>query len=754
MLPLIALLAACSSLHEVPTGTEGPEPMPAAEQPDGSLRIATTPDREPARVAPVRDARTPTGEVIVRDCFGGRDLRLAHTRRDDAAEEGEAQQAFPQNGPPGMGGGGGAAAPASGARQRGSRSGSKPRPRPSPRPTPQAAPNPSPPPAAAAPVGGATQGDAGAAAPADAPGVALDDLSTKGSDGKAEKKPMSPPARKSLEQADDASGAKDRWANRGDEMDEVVEEMEPPETAKQLAKRVLDWGATVYLSNDDSMSLASAQRTLYSLKRKQRLSPGEVRPHELLNYFSFDVAPIANGQLFSVLGGAEQDGDTLSMSLAVRGASPERQPLDLTLVLDRSCSMSAEGRMEYTQRGLNTLADNLQDGDRVDMVLFDSGVCTPLENFVVGRDDPELLTLAIDQLRPTGSTDLDSGLREAYRIHGDRDEADKAKRNQRVVLLTDAMLNTGNVDEDLVSEVGRQFEDHDVRLTGIGVGRDFNDTMLNKLTEKGKGAYVYLGSEAVVDRVFGPGFDSLTRTIAHDVQFSLELPDSLAMERFYGEEASTVAADVQPIHYYAGTTQLFLQDLAIRDGEVVASDPIKMRIKYTDATTGEPAEEVLHTTVGALMDGDMHNLHKGQALMAFSDVAMAWAMRAEPCAEPLTTYRQRIASLTDDAEIAYTSSLLGDLCGVDMSEAVPAGVAYKVKVDSDMPIAEVQLACGSQRQTQALGGADTVARFDRVTPGQCTVQLQGTMPMTASVKVPQTGGDVRCVVRAGRLMCS
>lgn len=157
---------------------------------------------------------------------------------------------------------------------------------------------------------------------------------------------------------------------------------------------------------------------------------------------------------------------------------------------------------------------------------------------------------------------------------------------------------------------------------------------------------------------------------------------------------------------------------------------------------------------GALLDGDTHNLHKGQALMAFSDVAMAWAMGASPCSGPLATYRQRIGSLGDDAEIGYTSGLLGDLCGVDMARVVPAGVAYKVKVDSDIPIAEVELACQGQTYMQRMGGADTVARFTHVTPGQCTVELQGTMPMTAAVKVPETGGDVRCIVRAGRLQCT
>ena len=315
-----------------------------------------------------------------------------------------------------------------------------------------------------------------------------------------------------------------------------------------------DWGATTYLSNDDSMSLASAQRMLWALQNRGPVSASQIRPHEFLNYFSFDTRPVAANDTFSVLAAAEQTGSgTLTMSMAVKGAAPPRMPLDLTLVIDRSGSMSAEGRMDYLKRGLKKMAsDNLKKGDRIDLVLFDHELCTPIENYVVGRDDPAILDKVINSLAPRGSTDLDLGLKEGYRIANGH--VDTQDRNRRVMLISDALLNTGDVNPDTVSQVGKAYDESGIRLTAIGVGREFNDKVLDKLSEKGKGAYVYLGSEAVVDRIFGVGFESMTRTIAHNVRFALDLPDSLAIEKFYGEEASTNPEDVQPIHYYSGTT--------------------------------------------------------------------------------------------------------------------------------------------------------------------------------------------------------
>lgn len=516
----------------------------------------------------------------------------------------------------------------------------------------------------------------------------------------------------------------------------------------------LDWGAKVYLSNDDSMSLASAQRLLWAVQNKGPVQTSQVRPHEFLNYFGFDTVPVRRGDTFSVNAAAERtDGDTLTVAFAVKGKTPARKPLDLTLVLDRSGSMSAEGRMEYLKRGLHKMEESLRPGDRVDLVLFDDTICTPLEDYVVGRDSPTLLTDTIDRLQPRGSTDLDKGLREGYRIATARPLDDD--RNARMMLISDALLNTGDIDPNTVSEVAKAYEKNDIRLTAIGVGRDFNDKILDMLTEKGKGAYVYLGSEAVVDRVFGLGFDSLTRTIAHDVRFRLDLPPSLAMERFYGEESSTNAEDVQPIHYYAGTSQLFLQDLKIRDRRLAAREELKLVVEYTDADSGQRLTQTWRGTVGDLLASDPRNLHKGQALIAWTDMILARSMGASPCGAPYETWRDRVDTLGDDAEIAWLDGLTSPLCGQKpvAPKPVSPGVAYKVKVDSDLPIAEVTLSCGGRSWSDDLTASDTVARFAQAKPGACTLVLQGNVPMRAAVEVPVTGGETRCMVRGGRVSC-
>ncbi|MCA9570022.1 MAG: VWA domain-containing protein, partial [Myxococcales bacterium] len=549
--------------------------------------------------------------------------------------------------------------------------------------------------------------------------------------------PPPPPARPPLrDEVDDANDWSRPWT---------------PDVPQQQA---FDWGASTWLSNDDSMSLASAQRVLWAANEGRSVPAGRIRPHELLNYFTFDTAAPEGDATFEVTASAEAHGDSLSVAFAVQGASPPRQPLDLTLVVDRSGSMRAEGRMEYVKRGLLTMSGQLERGDRLDLVLFDDRVCTPLENYVVGRDDPAILEDVVRRMRPEGGTDLDLGLKEGYDVA--KRKVGTHRRNRRVMVLTDAQLNTGDVNPHTVSAIGARFDEDGIRLTGVGVGRDFNDEVLDRLTEKGKGAYVYLGSDAVVDRVFGAGFDGLVQTLAHDVRFRLDLPESLALERFYGEEASTVKEDIQPIHYYAGTSQVFLQDLKMRSGRPPTKDPVKLEVSWRDARTGEPEKRVFSLTVGQMLESDPHNVRKARALMAFSDVMLARSMSGD-CEEAYGTFSSRTDGLGDDAEIAYVAGLAQKVCPSVRGEWTTRPVStslvdLKVKVDADIAVSGVTASCTSGRVTESLSASSTVARF-RVSPGTCRLTLQGVVPMTTTVEVPEVDADVRCLVRGGRLSC-
>jgi len=391
-----------------------------------------------------------------------------------------------------------------------------------------------------------------------------------------------------------------------------------------------DWGQSIYLSNDDTMSLSSAQRVLFAIDNFLPLPIEHIRPHELLNYFSFDTAPVEDKNDFSVLASIaehEKQPGIYGLALAVRGRPVDvrsRRNAQMAIVVDRSGSMAAEGRMEYLKRGLLRMLNQLKSGDIVHLVIFDHEVCTPISNFVVGRDPLMILESAIRKLEPRGSTDLHSGLRTGYQL---ADAAYQPAYTNRVVMITDALANTGVTDAEMISMISRYYDSRRIRLSGVGVGREFNDALLDRLTEQGKGAYVFLGSEAEVDAVFGPRFVSLIETTAMDVHFQLHLPPSLRMNVFYGEESSVVKEDVQAIHYFANTSQLFLADLMARGGKLRPQDSIMLTIEYEHPETGaEMVEEYAYTLSD--IEHESANVRKGRLVMRFID-GLAW-MAARP----------------------------------------------------------------------------------------------------------------------------
>jgi hypothetical protein len=119
-----------------------------------------------------------------------------------------------------------------------------------------------------------------------------------------------------------------------------------------------DWGQAIYLSNDDTMSLSSAQRVIFAIDKFLPLPLAHIRPHELLNYFSFETAPVPPQDDFSVLADIAPDpkqAGIYNLALAIKGRPVDlqaRRNANLTFVVDRSGSMSDEGRMDYLKRGM------------------------------------------------------------------------------------------------------------------------------------------------------------------------------------------------------------------------------------------------------------------------------------------------------------------------------------------------------------------------------------------------------------------
>ncbi len=478
--------------------------------------------------------------------------------------------------------------------------------------------------------------------------------------------------------AADAAKA-ERSANILPEAKPAKDGLDVHQAGKKVDKEVRR-ASEVYLSNDDSMSLASAQRLLYAINNFLPIYRDEIRPHEFLNYFHFQTYPLVPGQTFSVKAqlAPREKGETLA--LAVQGrklTKEERRPAVLTLILDKSGSMAADGKMEYLKEGMALLKAQLKNGDVLNVVEFDHQVCNAVEGFVVGRDGMDGYDRTVAELQPRGSTNLHDGLVEGYKLAERFHDPEKINR---VILITDAIANTGELSADLMASIGKYYDTKRIALSGIGVGLDFNDELLDTLTDKGKGAYLFIGLREALPRVFGTDFVSLLDTVARDVHFKASFPKNVKLDVFYGEEVSTEKAKVQPIHYFANTSQLFLLDLLGQGG---AEESYGLQIEYSDPITNAAKVENFSASAASLRTAGQENVAKARLLMAFAGLLektslpgtrpyAGWRIKAEPrgsqqaegkkaCAEAQAAMAEQ-TRVYSDQETAYVVDLTNKYC--------------------------------------------------------------------------------------------
>ncbi|MCX5524195.1 VWA domain-containing protein [Streptomyces bobili] len=231
--------------------------------------------------------------------------------------------------------------------------------------------------------------------------------------------------------------------------------------------------------------------------------PSTIRPEEFVNSFRQDYErPDGNGFSVTVDGARTgEDWSLLRVGLATRTAprTGERPPAALTFVIDISGSMAEPGRLDLAKESLGTMTDRLRDDDSVALVTFSGEAETVLPMTRLG-DRRGRVHDAIDGLEPTDSTNLGAGVETGYAtaVEGLREGA-----TNRVVLVSDALANTGDTDADTILErVEGARRDHGITLFGVGVGSDYGDALMERLADKGDGHTTYVSNDGDAEKVF------------------------------------------------------------------------------------------------------------------------------------------------------------------------------------------------------------------------------------------------------------
>ena len=263
-----------------------------------------------------------------------------------------------------------------------------------------------------------------------------------------------------------------------------------------------------------------------------------VRIEELINYFDYDYAlPKSKDTPFettvTVTPSPWSKGRQL-MHIGVQGYDIDRNsrpPLNLTLLIDVSGSMSSDDKLPLAIKSLKMLVDQMSEKDRISIAVYAGAAGTVLEPTA----DKEKIRAALDRLQAGGSTAGGEGLRLAYNLA--KQNFSKTSVN-RVMLLTDGDFNVGiNNPEQLEDFVSRERESG-VYLSVLGFGTgNYNDLLMQKLAQSGNGMASYIDNLNEARKVLSDDLSGSMFSIANDVKIQVEFnPAKVAEYRLIGYE--------------------------------------------------------------------------------------------------------------------------------------------------------------------------------------------------------------------------
>jgi Ca-activated chloride channel family protein len=426
----------------------------------------------------------------------------------------------------------------------------------------------------------------------------------------------------------------------------------------------------LYLSPDASNSMSSpVQAREAVLAGWGSLAGLPVRTWEFMNYYDFGYPEAPAGELeihaaLRPVAGAEEGEADFVMQIGVASETvthAQRAPMNITFVLDTSGSMQGHS-MDMLKASCLAVAGELREGDVVSMVTWDTSNSVILGGYQVSGPNDANLLQRIHDIEAGGGTDLHGGLVSGYELAM---SAYDTNRINRVLLISDGGANVGITDEEVIAAHAGGNDEDGIYMVGVGVGStgSYNDALMDRVTDVGKGASVFINASSEAEKIFGEDFVNTFSVAARDVQVELDLPPGFQIERFSGEEYSEDPTEIEPQHLAPNDAMVFYQSLSTCAPELVEDETlVTITARYRDAITFEDREVVRELSFMELMEGASAPMAKGRAVFDYAEAlhAKQGTSQGEPVTveEALASLAEAEALLPGDAELGEIRKVL------------------------------------------------------------------------------------------------
>lgn len=211
----------------------------------------------------------------------------------------------------------------------------------------------------------------------------------------------------------------------------------------------------------------------------------------------------------------------LSVSIsAIAQSSTPTAPLNLCLILDHSGSMSGRP-MDTVRQAAHRLVDRLSLGDRLSIVAFDHKAKVLVANQPL--ENPALIKQQIDQLKASGGTAIDEGLRLGI------EEMARGKQGSisQAFLLTDGENEHG--DNQRCLKLAKVAADYNLTVNTLGFGDAWNQDILEAIADVGGGTMSYIQQPEQAVEEFGRLFSRIQSVGLTNGHLILTLPPDVRL---------------------------------------------------------------------------------------------------------------------------------------------------------------------------------------------------------------------------------
>lgn len=208
----------------------------------------------------------------------------------------------------------------------------------------------------------------------------------------------------------------------------------------------------------------------------------------------------------------------------------ERPAVNLSIVLDRSGSMAGQKLEKAKQAAIEALR-HLAPQDIFSVVVYDHRVETIVPAQSARR--VEWIESRIRRIQSGGNTALFGGVSQGaaeVRKNLNRDYV------HRIILLSDGLANVGPSSPEDLGRLGAALIKEDISVTTVGVGMDYNEDLMTRLSQNSDGNAYFVESSRDLPRIFAAELGDVLSIVAKKVELLIECPEGVRPLSIIGRE--------------------------------------------------------------------------------------------------------------------------------------------------------------------------------------------------------------------------